>query len=776
MHGIIHKYTKHGYYSSTHSLMKFTKHVLWACCLFLLFQCNEKDSQPGSLSIIPYPVALTKGKGNFTINKDTKIISTDLSAGTAATFLAELISASSQFSINAGSESVSSNFIEFKIQTGLEAEAYELNVTDKSIIIAASTPAGLFYGVQTLRQMLSEKIEKRDKSATSWSVPLASISDKPTYSWRGMHLDVSRHFFSKEFLKSFIDRMALYKFNKFHLHLTDDQGWRVEIKKYPELTSKGAWRVFNDQDSICIDKSKENPDFALPVEFMKDTPEGKVYGGFYTQDEIKELVQYAADRFITIVPEIDMPGHMKAVLNSYPELSCVDGAGWGKIFSIPLCPCEETTYQFAENVLSEIAELFPGEYIHIGGDEVDKSTWEQSPACKTLIKKEKLKNVHELQSYFIRRMEKFLLSKNKKMIGWDEVLEGGVDSTTNIMYWRGWVPDAPIKAAQNHNDVIMSPTSHCYFDYLPDNTTLEKMYGFNPIPEKLTGHDAKRIIGVQANIWTEWIPTVSRLDYQTMPRMLALAEVGWAKSTSYDDFNSRVSHHYRRMDELKINYRLPDLPALRENVVFIDKETLTLEKPTAVTEIRYTTDGSTPTAASTLYNDPITVDNSTTFKVLTLGVGGRAGNTYTLKYDKQTYSPSVTPAFNGIKCRYFEGNSFNSVKDTVSAKFIRQAIVNEITIPSFCREESYALKFTTYIEVPEDGIYTFYQASDDGAVLRVDDRIVIDHDGFKGSNEVRGQIALQKGSHFLELSYFEAGGGNSVTLQFDGPSLQKRKL
>jgi hexosaminidase len=755
--------------------MKLLKTIIWASCLFLVMQCKEKESQTGSLSVIPYPVTLNKGDGTFTISNDTKIVS-DPSSALAASFLAELISASSQFTVTPAKESADLNFIEFKTDSSLEPEAYELIVTDKSISIAASNQSGFFYGVQTLRQMLSEKIENRDKSVASWSVPAVTISDKPRYSWRGMHLDVSRHLFSKEFLKSFIDRLALYKFNKFHLHLTDDQGWRVEIKKYPELTTKGAWRLFNDQDLVCIENAKENPDFALPTEFMKDTPEGKVYGGFYTQDDIRELVQYAADRSITIVPEIDMPGHMKAVLNSYPELSCVDGTGWGKIFSIPLCPCEEGTYEFAENILTEIAELFPGEYVHIGGDEVDKTTWAQSDACKALIKKEKLKNVDELQSYFIRRMEKFLLTKNKKMIGWDEVLDGGVDSTTNIMYWRGWVPDAPLKAARNNNDVIMSPTSHCYFDYLPDNTTLEKMYGFNPVPENLSGKDANRIVGVQANIWTEWIPTVSRLDYMTMPRMLALSEVGWAKSTSYNEFNARVSDHYRRMDELKINYRLPDLPQLRENVVFTDKETLTLETPVAVTEIRYTTDGSTPTASSSLYKEPIAIESSTTFKVLTLGVGGRSGNVYTLKYDKQTYSPAVAPTFNGIKCRYFEGNSFSSVKDTIKAKFIKEALVNGITIPSFCREESYALNFTTYIEVPEDGIYTFYQASDDGAVLTVDDRIVIDHDGFKGSNEVRGQIALQKGSHRVHLSYFEAGGGNRVSLEFDGPLTQKRKL
>jgi hexosaminidase len=758
--------------------MKFTKGIFWIGCILILLQCSgEKDPQPGSLSIIPYPVTLTPGEGKFVIDKDTRIVAIDSGAHQAASILAEILSSASSFSLTPTQEESTAHVIRLNIKPGYgPEEAYELEVTEESIVLTASTTAGLFYGIQTLRQMLPAAIEKKDKSTASWSVPAAHIQDNPKYSYRGMHLDVSRHFFPVSFVKNFIDRLALYKFNRLHLHLTDDQGWRIQIKKYPELTDKGAWRKFNDQDSVCIEKSKDNPDFALPAELIKDTPEGKVYGGFYTQEEIREMVQYAADRQITIVPEIDMPGHMKAALNSYPELSCVDGSGWGKLFSIPLCPCEETTYEFAENILSEIVDLFPGQYVHIGGDEVDKLTWGQAKACKDLIQKERLAGVDQLQGYFIRRLEKFLQSKGKKMIGWDEVLDGGVDSTTAIMYWRGWVTEAPIKAAQGHHEVIMSPTSHCYFDYAPDRTTLEKLYAFNPIPEKLSSSEASRISGVQANIWTEWIPTAARLDYLTMPRMLALAEVGWAKPTSYEAFNARVSDHYLRMDELGINYRLPDLPALQEHVVFIDQATLTLDKPKAVTEIRYTTDGSAATASSKNYEGPITIDTTTTFRIITLGAGGRAGNQYTLRYEKQTYLQSTQPTFVDVKCRYFEGETFRSVKDTVSAKFIREAVMREIALSDFHREDNFALRFKTYLQVPEDGIYTFHLSSDDGSILRIGDRTVINQDGFQGGNEVHGQVALQKGSHLLELSYFEAGGGNSVSLEYEGPGTARRKL
>jgi hexosaminidase len=741
-----------------------------------LVQCSKEGTQKGSVAIIPYPVTLIKGDGEFKINNKTQIVATDSGAQVVASFLRQLINAASDFKITVSNKSASSNKIEFIIQAGYQPEEYELNVSEEKATIIASTSAGLFYGVQTIRQMLPVDIEKKEMTSAAWTIPVVRIRDQPRYSWRGMHLDVSRHFFSLSFLKRFIDRMVLYKLNKFHLHLTDDQGWRIEINKYPELTTQGAFRKFNDQDSICIMKSLENPDFALPEEFITNTDDGKVYGGFYTQDQIRELVQYASHRFITIVPEIDMPGHMKAALNRYPELSCVDGSGWGKIFSVPLCPCEESTYQFAENILTELTALFPGEYIHIGGDEVDKLTWSKAAACKTLMKKEGIKNVDQLQGYFVKRLEKFLQSKNKKMIGWDEVLEGGVDSTTHIMYWRGWIADAPLKAAREHHQVIMSPTSHCYYDYEPDQTTLEKMYQFEPVPSGFSPREAKQIKGVQANIWTEWIATEARLDYMTMPRMLALAEVAWAKSTSFEDFNNRLIAHYPRLDELKIRYRLPDLPNLQKHVVFLKDAKLNLQKPQGVREIRYTTDGSIPTSSSMLYSEPVSVDETTTFKLLTFGAGGRNGNSYTVHYEKQTYLPAVSPQFTGVNCFYYEGNSWNSVKDTVAAKLTARAKVKEIDIPSFCRNENYGLVFTTYVNVPTEGIYTFFLSSDDGSALQVGDRMVINHDGFHSNQEVNGQIALQKGSHLLKLSYFESSGGNSVSLAMEGPKLSRRRL
>lgn len=751
-------------------------HLVLFIVVLVFSQCSTDRPVNGSLSIIPFPVSLTKAQGEFVVTSTTSIVVKDSVATQSAHYLAELISSASKFDAIVTSEFRDEDVIEFNVDSELNEEAYSLTITPKKIAINASTPSGFFYAVQTLRQIFGAPIESNNKSVAAWSLPAVQIADRPTYQWRGMHLDVSRHFFSVAYLKKFIDRMALYKLNKFHLHLTDDQGWRIEIKKYPELTSAGAFRVFNNQDSVCIEQATENPDFALPTEFIQDTPTGKTYGGFYTQDQIRELVRYASERQVTIVPEIDMPGHMNAALNSYPELSCVDGSGWGKLFSIPLCPCEEGTYQFTENVLTEIAELFPGEYVHIGGDEVDRSTWAQSAACKALMKKEGMTSVAQLQGYFVRRLERFLQSKNKTMIGWDEVLEGGVDSTTHIMYWRGWVPDAPIEAVRGNHQVIMSPTSCCYYDYAPDRTTLEKMYNFNPIPTEITHDESKQITGIQANIWTEWIPTESRLEFMVLPRMLALAEVAWARPTSFELFERRLDDHYSRLDALGIAYRLPDLPNLKEHVVFLDQATFSLEKPTAVQEIRYTTDGSAPNKNSTLYTAPVAVDSTTTFKLLTLGAGQRAGNTYTVRYEKQTFLKASTSTFSAIKCVYYEGDSWKSVKDTVNAKRVRAEQVEKIDIPTFCREESYALVFSTYVDVPTDGVYTFYLASDDGSVLTVGDRMVIDHDGFQGSQEVSGQVALSKGAHLLRLSYFEAGGGNSVSLSMEGPSLKKRKL
>jgi hexosaminidase len=376
-------------------------------------------------------------------------------------------------------------FIELKYDGSILAvEGYALTITPQQLVLSARTGAGMFMAVQTIRQLLPARVEETGRSPMEHlppiqqlTLPAVTIRDTPVYAWRGMHLDVSRHFFSLDYLRKFIDVMALYKFNKFHLHLTDDQGWRIEIKKYPKLTEAGAWRTFNNQDSACMVKAKDNPDFIIDSTHIIQKDGKTLYGGFYTQAEMKALVSYAAGKHIDIIPEIDMPGHMMAAINQYPWLSCDGSNVFGKLFSTPICPCLPTTFQFAKDVYSEIMDIFPSTYIHIGGDEVDRSLWAKSDACKALMQKEGLKNTAELQSYFIDEMEKFFNSKGRKMIGWDEILEGGISKTAIIMYWRSWVPKASIEAAQHGNQVIMTPGNPLYFDAIPDKNSFRSPGG-----------------------------------------------------------------------------------------------------------------------------------------------------------------------------------------------------------------------------------------------------------------------------------------------------------
>ena len=423
---------------------------------------NAAAQESARYPLIPYPAKLTAGKGAFIITSKTSITVAER-FWNEADELNDLLSKGlgKKLSIT---KSAKPHSIKLLYDAAIiEPEAYKLTITPQQVTIAAKDPAGVFHAVETIRQLLPVSIEEGTVSK-QLSLPAVAIEDHPAYEWRGMHLDVSRHFFSINYLEKFIDRMALYKMNKLHLHLTDDQGWRIEIKKYPKLTEEGAWRTFNNQDSACMKRAVDNPDFTIDKEHIIQRDGKTLYGGFYTQDEMKGVVAYAAARHIDVIPEIDMPGHMMAAINSYPFLTCNDENKFGALFSKPICPCNENTFEFAKNVFNEIMEIFPSKYIHIGGDEVDRSDWAKSDACKALMQKEGIKDLPALQSYFINRMEKFFNSKGRKMIGWDEIIEGGISPTAIVMYWRVWVPDAPIKAVKNGNQVIMTPGSPLYFE------------------------------------------------------------------------------------------------------------------------------------------------------------------------------------------------------------------------------------------------------------------------------------------------------------------------
>ena len=494
----------------------------------LLASCSTPTFKPEQIALVPKPVNFTLNEQSFRITSKTAVVIQDESQMKAANYLVNMLNRAAGFDLSVSKENGEKGIV-FQNIEGLAPEAYRLEVTPKQIIVKATGEAGFFYGVQSLRQLLPKEIESKNIVKADWLVPCTVIEDEPRFVWRGMHTDFSRHFFSLDEVKEFLDYMALYKLNTYHMHLTDDQGWRIEIKKYPLLTEKGAWRIESKHDVVCKEKAKKDESFKIDEDHYHKIDGKRMYGGYFTQEEIKEIVQYADERCITVVPEIDMPGHFKSAIDNYPYLSCTGEPGWGKTFSTPACLGKETTYEFVENILAEVAELFPCEYIHIGGDEVNIQSWTKCPKCQKEIRKNHLKDEHELQSHFNRRIEKFLHSKGKRLMGWDEIVEGGLSKDASMMWWRNWAPKMRHIAADNGSDMVITPDFEYYFDFMNEATPLKKVYNYEPVPADFTPAQAKHVLGVQANIWSEWIPNFKRLQYQTFPRMLGLAETGWSE-------------------------------------------------------------------------------------------------------------------------------------------------------------------------------------------------------------------------------------------------------
>ena len=728
-------------------------------------QKNNTDKFP----IIPYPSHLQPAKGTFIINQSTGILY-DTQFTNEAAYLQTLLQNATGHSIklNTGKNSSAGQIILEQKNTITSNEGYQLSIHPGKIVLSAKYPAGIFRGIETIRQLLPVAAESKTIKVQTISLPCADITDAPLYNWRGMHLDVARHFFSIAYLKKFIDVMALYKMNKLHLHLTDDQGWRIEIKKYPKLTEQGAWRTFNNQDSDCIKMAETNPDMAIDTEHIIHKDGKTLYGGFYTQEQMREFVAYAAKKYIDIIPEIDMPGHMMAAIRAYPFLSCDGGSKWGELFSTPICPCNDSTFVFAENVYKEIFSIFPSEYVHLGADEVDRKEWAKSTACKELMQKEGLKNVDELQSYFVKRMEKFFNANGKKLIGWDEILEGGVSKTAYVMYWRSWVPDAPVKAAKNGNYVIMTPGNPLYFDGIPDAQSVKAVYDFNVVPKGLTAAEAKFIIGAQANIWTEHIPSENRADFMYMPRMTALAERLWSNTNDYNNYLLRLQKQFKRLDALKVHYRLPDITGIAEQNVFTDKAILNVKSPLPGLQIHYTTNGSIPEISSPVFNKPITIEKPLVIKLAAFTKSGSRGDIYTLNYKKEQYATAAKSTGSlkqGLACNYYKqffktSTALGGVKP--DSTFIAKAFI----VPSSINAPSFGLQYKGYIDVPQTGIYTFYLTCDDGGILNIANREVVNNDGLHSAIQKTGQVALQKGLQPFLLNFIEGGGGFKLDLKY----------
>lgn len=512
------------------------------------------------VAIIPKPAKITILEGKFTLHKYTTLFfdQTNPELKRVIDLFRIFLKGPLGAEINYSPKKPESGYIELTLDsTVLNKDGYVLRVTPAKIEIKARSAAGAFYAFQTLRQMLPAEIENQTAVQKSWEIPAVEIEDSPRFEYRGFMLDVARHFQPVEVLKRYVDLLSFYKINNLHLHLTDDQGWRIEIKKYPKLQQISAWR----KESM-VGHSEDKP----------RKYDGIRHGGYYSQEQLQDLVSYAQEHFITIIPEIELPGHSTAALAAYPELTCFPRTfevtpDYG-VFEDVYCT-RESTFTFLEDVLSEVVEIFPGRMIHIGGDECPKTRWKTCPSCQQRIQQEKLKDENELQSYFIKRIQKFLNGKGRNIIGWDEIMEGGLAPGATLMYWRTWLGDKHIaEAARADFKIIMSPLDPLYFNLYeneervitplayPGLIPLNKVYNYNPVPVQLTGKDAQNIIGVQANLWSEYVTDGQSAEYMTFPRACALAEIGWSsdESKNYDDFIRRLKINTKHLDELHVNY------------------------------------------------------------------------------------------------------------------------------------------------------------------------------------------------------------------------------
>ncbi|MEL7120284.1 MAG: beta-N-acetylhexosaminidase [Bacteroidota bacterium] len=591
-------------------LKNITKGFVIILTMMILTACVSEtpvEHEASDYQLIPLPAQLQAGAGYFTLDENTRVVGTSDSLTAIANYMIDWVNEHTPVELI--QHSSGKGDVMLSIDPFLSSkESYKLVITQKGVLLQGKTVEACFRGLQTLLQLIAQQTGQDSLI----EIPCVYIEDKPSFNYRGMHLDVARHFFSVESVKKYIDVLAFYKMNRFHWHLTEDQGWRIEIKQYPKLQEIAAYR----KETLIGHYSDQ------PHQF-----DGKRYGGYYTQEEVKEVVAYAKERHITIIPEIEMPGHSSAALAAYPELGCSDGpfevaTKWG-VFEDVYCPKEET-FEFLENVLTEVMALFPSEYNHIGGDECPKTAWKNSEFCQELMQSEGLADENELQSYFIKRMENFLNENGRQIIGWDEILEGGLAPNATVMSWRG--EKGGIEAAEAGHDVVMTPTSHCYLDYYqsdhPDEPLaiggflpLEKVYSYHPVPASLDNEAAKHILGVQGNVWTEYMPTYKQVEYMAFPRALALAEIGWTPKgkKDFESFSNRVFSHISWLNKQGINAanRLFDVQS--EVISGSGQEVrVKFDKPVKQGIIRYALAPNEISDSSTAFVNPILMQNSGT--------------------------------------------------------------------------------------------------------------------------------------------------------------------
>lgn len=731
--------------------------------LCFLASCAEPQGEVKSynqgINIIPTPQSLVQQDGFFRLNSHTAITAVSPEAKTIAEFFAAKMRTSTGLDIQVAEK----GNILLSLDSSLDVpndEGYSLEVSKDAVKVVAKTTQGLFYGMQSFLQLLPAEIESPSKvNGIAWQAPAVSIKDAPRFGYRGIMLDPCRHFMPVENVKKYIDVLSLFKINRIHWHLTDDQGWRIEIKKYPKLTEIGSKRIDG---------------------------EGTEYGGYYTQEEIKDIVKYAADHFITVVPELELPGHEMAAIAAYPNLSCKGEPGtpriiWG-VEDIVMCPGKEDMFTFLQDVIDEMVPLFPSEYFHIGGDECPKTSWKNCPLCQKRIKAEGLKAdgkhsaEEKLQSYVIQRMEKYLETKGKKIIGWDEILEGGLAPSATVMSWRG--EEGGIAAALMDHTVIMTPGGNgMYLDaYQGDPkiepvtiggyTLLEKTHSYNPIPDTLAAMGkSDYILGVQGNTWSEYMYDEAKRDYLIFPRILAVAEIGWTNldRKDYKDFERRIENAYVRLDGHAINYHipLPEQPNGSCNfVAFTDKASLEF-KTTRPIKMVYTLDGSEPTPSSTAYTAPIEISETTTLKIASVLPSGKMSPIRTIQVEKQSLAPAkeVAQTTPGLNMEVTDGMYLNVKELEAAKKETKKSVIKDLkeirsvveTSESMRGVNQYAAVATGYVNIPEDGVYFI---SSDLEEVWIDGKLLVNNGGeVKRFSRHDNSVALAKGLHEIKAVF-----------------------
>ncbi|MCV2486716.1 family 20 glycosylhydrolase [Flavobacterium sp. SH_e] len=751
--------------------------------LFLFFALsflngNAQNSQQNN-SIIPAPNFYNLTGDSIRINGKVQINFKNKNYSEKELKSAKIL----ESALNSKTNSKKSNLkIEFNSDVNFKSkEGYKIEINSNKISVSGKEE-GLFYAVQTLLQLLPNKISSEIK------LPCVIIEDQPRYSYRGLHLDVCRHFFSVTVIKDFIAQMASYKLNNFHWHLTDDQGWRIEIKKYPKLTKVGSRRA----QTLVGNKFERTPFFF----------DGNPYGGFYTQEEIKEVVKFAEANYVNVIPEIEMPGHASAAVTAYPNLACFPDRNykvvesWG-VFEDVFCAGKDETFTFLEDVLTEVMTLFPSKNIHVGGDECPKTRWKVCPNCQKRIKDLGLKDEHELQSYFIKRIEKFLNANGRQIFGWDEILEGGLAPNAAVMSWRG--ESGGIHAAKLKHPVVMTPEQTVYFDYnqgySPNEpltvgrlSTLEKVYNYNPTPaDSLSVEEQKYIIGVQANLWSEYLTSPAKLNYMLYPRVLALAEIAWTepKNKNYNHFlQNQLPYHLEKLELQNRLYKVPTPFEADETALIASKYILDLKPTIKNGKIFYTIDGYNPDETANLYQNPVTVNipkgEYRIIKTIQISESGKRSsiNKIIVRNPDLKSALAIQPKDNGLKYEYFTGN-FSQTQDLeLSKPFFRGILKGKISAEKWkTKLERYiGLKFDGYIFIPETGNYTFSTLSDDGSKLFIDDELIVDNDGIHWMNEAYGAVKLEKGFHKLNISYFDLTGGTILNCFIQQEGKEKQEI